>query len=149
MSSADFVFRCGEVKIMLNRSLIAVFFAWTMVVISGCSVYMASQQPPKKDISLFSVGTPRDRLLAEFGMPSVSETKDGRRREIFTFKQGYSTATRAGRAVFHGVADVFTLGLWEVVGTPTELVFQGEEMAFDVGYDENDRIDKVTVLKKK
>jgi hypothetical protein len=29
------------------------------------------------------------------------------------------------------------------------LVFQGEEMAFDVGYDENDRIDKVTVLKKK
>ena len=43
----------------------------------------------------------------------------------------------------------FTVGLWEVVGTPTELVFQGEEMAFDVGYDENDRVDKVTVLKKK
>jgi hypothetical protein len=59
------------------------------------------------------------------------------------------TATRAGRAVFHGVADVFTLGLWEVVGTRTELVFQGEEMAFDVSYDENDRIDKVTVLQKK
>jgi hypothetical protein len=53
------------------------------------------------------------------------------------------------RAVFHGVADVFTLGLWEVVCTPTGLIFQGEEMALDVGYDENDRIDKVTVLKKK
>lgn len=66
-------------------------------------------------------------LLAEFGMPSVSEMKDGRRREIFTFKQGTVTARRAGRAVSHGVADVFTLGLWEVVGTPTELVFQGEE----------------------
>jgi hypothetical protein len=110
---------------------------------------MAAQQPSKKNIGLFSVGTPRDMLLAEFGMPSVTETKDGRRREIFTFKQGYSTATRAGRAVFHGVADVLTLGLWEVVGTPTELVFQGEEMAFDVSYDENDRVDKVTVLKKK
>ena len=134
---------------MLSRTWVTVIFAWVAVVISGCSVYMASQQPPKKNISLFSVGTPRDMLLAEFGMPSVSETKDGRRREIFTFKQGYSTATRAGRAVFHGVADVFTLGLWEVVGTPTELVFQGEEMAFDVNYDANDRVDKVTVLQKK
>ncbi|WON74855.1 hypothetical protein [Nitrosospira sp. Is2] len=134
---------------MLNRTFITVAFAWVVLVISGCSVYMAAQQPPKKNISLFSVGTPRDMLLAEFGTPSVSETKDGRRREIFTFKQGYSTATRAGRAVFHGVADVFTLGLWEVVGTPTELVFQGEEMAFDVSYDENDRIDKVTVHQKK
>jgi hypothetical protein len=133
---------------MLNRTFITVIFAWVAVVISGCSVYMAAQQPPKKNISLFSVGTPRDMLLAEFGMPSVSEMKEGRRRDIFTFKQGYSTATRTGRAVFHGVADIFTLGLWEVVGTPTELVFQGEEMAFDVSYDENDRIDKVTVLKK-
>jgi hypothetical protein len=134
---------------MLQRPLAGVIIIWMLAFISGCSVYMAAQQPPKKDIGLFSVGTPRDMLVAEFGMPSVSETKDGRRREIFTFKQGYSTATRAGRAVFHGVADVFTLGLWEVVGTPTELIFQGEEMAFDVGYDENDRIDKVTVLKKK
>ncbi len=39
-------------------------------------------------------------LLAEFGLPSVSETKDGKRREIFTFKQGYSTAAKTGRTVF-------------------------------------------------
>lgn len=109
---------------------------------------MATQQPTRKDIDLFSVGTPRDMLIAEFGLPSVSETRDGKKHEIFKFKQGYSTATKAGRAVFHGVADVLTLGLWEVVGTPAELVFHGDEMVFDVTYDKNDRVDNVMVLKK-
>ena len=51
--------------------------------------------------------------------------------------------------MFHGVADVFTFGLWEVIGTPTEGIFSGDEMAFEVSYDENDRIDQVTVLIKK
>ena len=134
---------------MLHRILVTSIYAWALLMMAGCSVFMAANQPARKNLDLFSVGTPRDVLLAEYGLPSVSETKDGKRREIFTFKQGYSTAAKTGRAVFHGVADFFTLGLWEVVGTPTELVFQGEEMAFDVSYDENDRVDKVTVLKKK
>lgn len=56
-------------------------------------------------------------------------------------------SSRAGRAVFHGAADVMTLGLWEVVGTPTEGVFSGDEMAFRVRYDKDDRIDEVVALK--
>jgi hypothetical protein len=43
---------------------------------------------------------------------------------------------------------VVTLGLWEVVGTPAEAVFSGDEMAFQVSYDKDDRVDQVTVLKK-
>jgi hypothetical protein len=112
------------------------------------SVYMAAKQPDKKDVDLLKIGTPRSMLLAEFGAPSSSEIKDGKKCEMFKFVQGYSTGARAGRAVFHGVADVLTLGLWEVVGTPTEAVFSGDEMCFEVTYDEKDRIDQVTALKK-
>ena len=54
-----------------------------------------------------------------------------------------------GRVIFHSVADVFTLGLWEVVGTPTETIFSGSEMAFQVSYDDDDHVEEVIVLKKK
>ena len=56
---------------------------------------------------------------------------------------------KAGRAVFHGAADVLPLGLWEVAGTPTESAFDGTDMAHEVRDDNEDRIDRVVALKKK
>jgi hypothetical protein len=41
-----------------------------------------------------------------------------------------------------------TLGLWEVVGTPTEAVFDGREMAFEVTYDASEKVKKVVTLQK-
>jgi hypothetical protein len=138
-----------EVKFMEPKLLAILFFAWISLLNSGCSVFMAANQPSKKDTHLFSVGTPRNMLLAEFGPPAVSEIKDGKKHEIFTFVQGYSTGTKIARTLFHGTADIFSVGLWEVVGTPTEMVFHGNEMAYEVIYDENDRVDQVLVLRKK
>jgi len=109
---------------------------------------MAAKQPGTKDIDLFRAGTSRSMLLAEFGAPTVSELRDGKKFEIYKFIQGYSTGVKAGRALFHGAADVVTLGLWEIVGTPTESAFSGNELAYEVSYDENDRVDQVIVLKK-
>lgn len=119
-----------------------------VLMCAGCSVYMAATQPGTKDEELFRVGTPRSLLLAEFGLPTASEVREGKKYEIYRFVQGYSAGAKAGRAVFHGAADFFTLGLWEVVGTPTEGVFDGTDMAYEVRYDEAERIDQVVVLKK-
>ena len=116
--------------------------------VSGCSVFMAAQQPPAKNVELFNVGTARNELLAEFGPPVISEENNGKKINMFVFVQGYNKATKAGRVIFHTAADVFTLGLWEIIGTPTELYFDGREMAFHVSYDEHDRIDTVNVLRK-
>lgn len=117
---------------------------------SGCSVYMAANQPDLKDIGLFKVGTPRGLLLAEFGLPVFEETnKDGEKVEIYKFNKGYSKGAKVGRAALHGVADVFTWGLWEVVGTPTEAAADGRDMAYQVTYDENDKIKEVVLLKEK
>lgn len=116
--------------------------------ISACSVFMAAKQPEKKDINLLKEGVSRTVLISEFGAPVVSEYKDGKRHEIFKFVQGYSTGAKAGRAFFHGAASVVTLGLWELVGTPTEITFNGDEMAFLVRYDENDLAEEVTIIKK-
>ncbi|WP_281802553.1 hypothetical protein [Methylocystis echinoides] len=108
---------------------------------------MAAKQPDAKNLDLLRVGTPRPMILAEFGLPVVAETRNGHKYEIFKFVDGYSAGAKAGRAVFHGAADVLTLGLWEVVGTPTEGVFSGDEMAFQLRYDKDDRVDEVVALK--
>lgn len=115
---------------------------------TGCAVFMAAKQPPKKDLSVLSVGTPRGVLLAELGQPTATQTRDGEKVDVFSFTQGYSKPAKAARAVFHGAADVFTLGLWEVVGTPTEAIFDGTKMALEVTYDENDRVRNVVDLRK-
>lgn len=117
--------------------------------LSGCSVVMAAKQPKKMDVQLFKVGVPRDILLGEFGMPAVSEERDGKKYEIFKFTQGYSKGVKAGRALFHGTADVFTLGLWEILGTPTEIIFNGKKMAYEVSYDKENKVDNVKVLTRK
>lgn len=120
---------------------------WAMVI-SGCSVFMAAKQPEKKDIDLLKEGVTRTQLISEFGAPVISEYKNGKRFEIFKFVQGYSTGTKAGRAFLHGAANVATLGLWELVGTPTEITFSGDDMAFQVQYDESDVVEEVVIIKK-
>jgi len=119
-----------------------------LLSISGCSVFMAAKQPEKKDVSLLKEGTSRAMLISEFGAPLISEYRDGKRFEIFKFTQGYSTGAKAGRAFLHGAANVVTLGLWELVGTPTEITFSGDDMAFQVRYDENDMVDEIALIKK-
>lgn len=62
------------------------------------------------------------------------------RQEIYQFIQGYSAGNRTGRAVFHGAADLFTLGLWEIVGTPVEGNYNGRKMTMRIFYDEQDNV---------
>jgi len=121
-----------------------------LLLTSGCSVVMATRQPGRKDLSVLSKGVERPRVIAELGSPLSTETKkDGCKVDTFAFIQGYSTGAKAGRAVFHGVADFFTLGLWEVVGTPTEAIFSGSKVKTNVEYDKDDRVTNVAVFEGK
>ncbi len=126
--------------------------ALLLLIFSGCSVVMATKQPDKKDLSVLEKGTPRNMVVAELGTPSLTEEKDGSKIDTFKFTQGYSTVSKTGRAFMHGVADLLTLGLWEVVGTPIEAIATGTDMTVVVTYDENDRVitaESLTDAKKK
>jgi hypothetical protein len=115
---------------------------------AGCSPVLASRQPSRRDVGLLSPGVPRNMLLAELGQPVATETKDGRRVEVFSFVQGYRKGVKVARTIGHGAADVMTLGLWEVVGTPTEATLNGHRVAHEVTYDTSVRIDRVVLLKQ-
>ena len=134
----------------MRSTTIASLFAAVVLLMSqtGCAVFMAARQPSKRDLSVLGVGQSRSLLLAELGPPTATETRDGKRVDVFSFTQGYSKPTKVVRAVFHGAVDIATLGLWEVVGTPTEAVFDGTKMALEVTYDANDRVEKIVDIRK-
>lgn len=134
----------------LKDVLTAVLLFVCCVSFSGCSVVMAAKQPDKKNLKVLTVGAPRANILAEFGAPAGTETdSEGNKVDIFQFKQGFDTATKTARSVVHGVADVCTLGLWEVVGTPAEALFGAKDMAVKVTYDKEDKVKNIVYLKGK
>ncbi len=117
---------------------------------SGCSVYMAANQDDAKEMSIITEGQPRSVMLGEFGQPvSTVNRADGTvEYDVFSFRDGYSGGAKAGRALFHGVADVFTLGLWEVIGTPVEAVANGDQMSYKIFYDEHGEVSNIVPLSK-
>jgi hypothetical protein len=104
-----------------------------LILGSGCSLFMAYKQPDKKDLNVLNKGTPRALVIAELGQPAFTETKDNVRK--------------AGRVAFHGAADLLTMGLWEVLGTPVEMAADGTEVKVQVAYDARDCVDYIQVLK--
>lgn len=116
--------------------------------LSGCAVFMAAKQPDKKDLDLMRVGMHRNVLISEFGKPISVNEIDGKKTEIYRFIDGYGTGAKVGRAVGHAAADVFTLGLWEVVGTPVEGEFDGDSTSYQVSYDKDNIVTSVTLLKQ-
>jgi hypothetical protein len=125
---------------------ILTFFA--VISLSGCAVFMAAKQPDKKDLDLMRVGMHRNVLISEFGEPISVNEVNGSKTEIFRFVDGYGTGAKVGRAVGHAAADVFTLGIWEVVGTPVEGEFDGDRVSYQVSYDKNNIVTSVVPLKK-
>ena len=134
---------------MLFRKLSLVIIAVSLMSLAGCSVFMATNQPDYKDLSVLDVGVDRSNVVAELGAPVLAEEREGKKVDVFVFKQGYSKGNKVGRALFHGVADVFSLGLWEVIGTPTEAIANGREMKAEVFYDQNNKVEKVNYLQAK
>jgi hypothetical protein len=127
-------------------------FALLIVLVGssyGCAATMAAKQPGEKDLSIFTPGTPRALVLAEYGKPVTTENNEGKKTDIYKFTNGYGTGTKVLRIMFHVAADVFTLFLWEFIGMPIEAGFDGTEMAYQVKYDREEKITTAELLKGK
>ena len=113
-----------------------------MVSAQGCSVYLAAHQPDPKDLTVLEQGTPHHNVTAELGSPIWSVDRNKDKVEIYKFKQGSSSkSVRLGRTLFHAIADVFTLGIWEIPATVIEKVgLSGTDMTAKVSYDAEGRV---------
>jgi hypothetical protein len=115
----------------------------SVVIVStqGCSVYLAAHQPDKKNLTVLERGTPRQDVAAELGAPIWSEDKNKETVEIYKFQQGYSKSVKLGRTLFHVIADVASIGVWEIPGTLIEKVgLHGMDTTAKVSYDAEGRV---------
>jgi hypothetical protein len=120
----------------LVRSVIGVMAS--VIWLSACSVGMAMSGKENPDLGAIRTGASRGEVELQLGPPIKSASlDDGVRTDVYAYEIGNEPS--AGRAIGHGVLDVLTLGIWEVVGTPIE-GFQGESYHATITYDRNDKV---------
>ena len=117
---------------------------------SGCGMYMAFTQPPKVDTpALEAGGLPRDLVIERLGVPkSTTKNVNGSREDIYEYYEGSNSGWKIGRGIFHLLADIVTLTLWEIIATPTEYVIKGEKVTAQIDFDSTDRMTTFRVLSR-
>jgi len=138
-------------KNKLKSTLLILLMSATLSLTNtGCAVKSALNQPNKKDLSVFDKGTPRYEVASELGKAiDIQKNDDGTTTDTYSFIQGYSKNVKVGRAIGHTIMDIVSFGLWEVIGTPAEVIVNGDKVVVRVKYDKSELVDKVTVIKGK
>lgn len=138
----------GENTARMKSIAVLLIISLLMLPLSGCSVVMALKQPTKKNLNVLSAGASRDNIITYLGAPIASEIKDGKRVEIYQFTQGYSGGVKASRALWHGLADLLTIFIWELIGMSAEAVADGNQMTIKITFDDKDRIEDFVYLQQ-
>jgi hypothetical protein len=110
----------------------------TPVAPSGCAVYRAAAAPSRKDLSILKSGTARNRVIAEQSPPMRTEKVGDSRKDVFTFVQGHSTASKSGVAAIIALEDIATLGAAELALGGSGAENAGEKIMVAVYYDASD-----------
>jgi hypothetical protein len=89
--------------------------------VGACSPVMEATRPDPVDLSQFVVGESRLKVVAELGNPLASDKDGDRNCDVYKlYTRGPGAAGKGAIAAGEIVADVFTLGLSEIIFTPTE-----------------------------
>jgi hypothetical protein len=113
--------------------------------VQACSPFMEADRPNPVRLSQFPIGESRMDVLSKIGGPLSTTQDSGNSCDIYKLyttgpSKGGKTAIAAGEAV----ADVFTLGLAEVIFTPTEIATKNEEHVTVFCYSPDDKLVSVT-----
>ena len=129
---------------MVRRASIVIIGICFLFSIAGCSVGMALSGKKEPNLGAFRIGSTRGEVELQLGSPVESVTRpDGWRTDIYEYELHNEPST--GRAVGHAIADVLTLGLWEIVGTPIEAIGI-EKKRISIIYDETDQVKAINQL---
>lgn len=109
-------------KTLLAQSLVGGCLIAIFGFIAGCSVVMEATRPAPVRLAQFDPGESRDGVVAQLGEPiSTTTDADGASCDLYSLPlSGYGNWAKAGIAFGEVLADVGTIGIAEVVSTPTE-----------------------------
>jgi hypothetical protein len=119
-------------------------FASLSCILTSCSVIMAAK---KEGTNIETVQSSRTRGQILSSGPAVISSErlpDGQLVEVYQFQKEKGSAARA---LMHGVLDVSTCGLWEVVGTPIEACLDDKKyFSLRVYYDQYENATKMELI---
>ena len=124
------------------QRLIKLLILWLFLPLLSCSVYMAAK---KEGVSIDELNQCKTRscVISKGAIP-IDDKKNEYGEIVEETYQVQKPKGSAGRAAMHGVLDVFTLGIWEAVGTPIEGSVGKKEMyPIKIYYENGEKIDRV------
>jgi hypothetical protein len=132
-------------------NIVALLFVALLATLTetGCSIYKAASQPPPADLTGIGVGTPRGQLIAKLGAPKFSDTDpEGQKQDTFEFDSGFHSASKV-RIIPYLAADVFTLGLAELILWPLEMTVMDKAKCVGMAtYDPTQKVNAWNVSQK-
>ena len=119
----------------------AAALALVVIVGSGCSVVMESTRPTPIDMSQFAVGESHLQIVEVLGAPTGT-VKDGDQScDVYKlYTHGPGGVGKVTIAAAEAVADVFTLGLAEVISSPIEGVTRNAKHTVTMCYDKDGKL---------
>jgi hypothetical protein len=130
---------------MTKNLLATLMVVGLLATTSGCSVGMAMSGKKAPDLTVVKTDANRQDIELQLGPPVQTSSNDlGGVTAIYDYEVGNEPS--AGRAIGHGLADVLTLGAWELVGTPVEAV-QGDKYRLTIVYDKDNKAKTISSQK--
>jgi hypothetical protein len=124
------------------RALVGGLLLMSMTT-SGCSVLMAANRSSYRgDVNVIKEGVTRPEVIAELGQPdSFSKTETGGFDDRYTLDpDAHRTWVKVGTVLLHLGADLVTLCLWEVIGTPYELAVRDRTVIYHLAYNQDGKL---------
>lgn len=115
-----------------------------LCVLSSCSVVMAAKREGTSIDKVQGCRTRGQFISSGAKVISSERLSCGDLVEVYQFQKERGSAARA---FMHGLLDVSTCGLWEVVGTPIEACVDDNGcFSLKVFYDRDENIKKIELL---
>ncbi len=85
--------------------------------------------------------------MADLGRPIESYKDDGKDVDVFQADpNGRYAGTKTAIITFDTVADIFTIGMWEAVATPAEMLTKHKLKTYVVTYEPDQTVDSVKAV---
>ena len=109
--------------------------------LQGCAANMAASGQNGPDLEVVQRQETRDDVERMLGRPTETIRRtDGVVVDLYLVEA--RTEPNLARAAGHATADLFTFGLWELVGGPIE-AYHGRRQRIVVEYDDHDRVKSI------
>jgi len=131
------------------KKTILILLCTLVLLIQGCSAFMAGKKQTHKDLSVLRIGGNRDDIVAVLGAPYQTQRfEDGQVKDTYKIvEDAPSKEMKTVEVLGNGVLSIGTLGLWEIIGTPMQIASQQEATLFILYYGPDNKLKAYDAIK--